>query len=487
MNITALFDSISLDKARIGNFLKGDISQIKKQLLAQKEINSEITDSDIAALLKALKSNPASFEVVLNNRILFNFFAKKDYPRKYFRTELDFVEIRKVKSFVDVFLANELKVFFTQNLEANKFSAISHLAEAQHYFPDSLNDSLKNYSLSKLNDAITILKPTYGNISKVLYIKDSHFFTFLNHIKDDEIEQKIMDLSLVITEFCKQDQNSELANKTFLAMNEYHAFDDDFAQKIAKNKDIADTKFEAYIPKKRNLTWVYVTVGFFVFIRIVFFVNTINFNKYTNDNVTYDEEIDYKTKSEAKKIDRYYTNMKFTIDSFRIFLADYKKLEIKQITQDISLKTGENPFQTFYQNEPAGESNNFIKVKNNTGYDMVLLENTVLYDSIKMPQSAHYIKTGDILEINFKHFETKTVFNLYLGKKWATFQTNSKHLFIRNHSIVEYRFSELIPAAMDILKTDYSFQNDATISYSKSGLNIDSKNTKINPLSETQK
>jgi hypothetical protein len=113
---------------------------------------------------------------------------------------------------------------------------------------------------------------------------------------------------------------------------------------------------------------------------------------------------------------------------------------------------------------------------------MVLLENTVLYDTIKVPRSAHYIKAGDNLEINFKSDYTKTIFNVYIGKKWATFQTNSKHLFIRNHSIVEYRFSELVPAAREILRTDYGFLNDAIISYSKGELSIDSPGATVNSL-----
>ncbi|MGC4040987.1 MAG: hypothetical protein QM710_09460 [Flavobacterium sp.] len=139
--------------------------------------------------------------------------------------------------------------------------------------------------------------------------------------------------------------------------------------------------------------------------------------------------------------------------------------------------------RTFYQNQPEGDSSNFIEVTNNTAYDMVLLENTVMYDSIKMPRSAHFIKAGDKLEINFNSGYTETIFNLYLGKKWASFQTTAnKNLFIRKQSIVEYRFSQLIPAAKDILHTDYNLINDAVISYSNGSLKVDSSGARINPL-----
>lgn len=481
MNIIALLESISLDKSEINLLAKTDFTRIKKQLVAQKELNPEIEDADITKLLKALKTNAESFQAVLNNRILFNFFANTEYPRSHFTNEFESVEIDKVKLFVQQFFSEELNSFFIQNLETNTFEGISILAEAKKYFPDQLNFIIKQHALDKLDDAIKIIKPPYGNFSKILYIKDRHFFSFLSQIKDQEIEQKVKDLFEAITSIFNQDSNSELANKTFLAINSYTAFDDGFTQKISKNKDIADTKFEAYIPKKRNLTWVYVVVGLFVFIRIVVFFNSHDFSNYTNDEVTYDDQTEYKP--EPRKIDRYYTNMKYAIDSFQVFLTSYKETDIKQLKQNSSIKTGDNPFETFYQNPPSGDSNHYITVTNNTIYDMVLLENAVLYDSIKMPKSAHFIKAGDNLEINFTSSYTETIFNLYVGKKWGTFQTETnKNLFIRNHSIVEYRFSELIPSAEEILETDYRFLNDAVIMYSNGNLKIDSQGILVNPL-----
>jgi hypothetical protein len=229
-----------------------------------------------------------------------------------------------------------------------------------------------------------------------------------------------------------------------------------------------------------------VVVGLFVFIRIVVFFNTHDFSNYSNDEVTYEDETEYKP--EPRKIDRYYTNMKYAIDSFQVFLTSYKETDIKQLKQSSSIKTGDNPFETFYQNPPSGDSNHYITVTNNTIYDMVLLENAVLYDSIKMPKSAHFIKAGDNLEINFTSSYTETIFNLYVGKKWGTFQTaTNKNLFIRNHSIVEYRFSELIPAAKEILSLDYNFINDAEITFTNGTINIESQGARINPLDKSKK
>jgi hypothetical protein len=481
MNIITLLESISLDKSRIGSFSTQDFAQLKIQLVAQKDIDPEIQDSDIDQLLKALKNEPESLQVVLNDRLLFNFFAKKSHPRKDFTDQFAYVEAEKVKSFIQLFLMEELNVFFSQNLEANTFEEIAVVAQAKNYFPDSLNFMLKQHSLDKLDDAIDALKPPYGNFSKILYIKDANFFALLNNIKDLEVEAKVEDFFHAISNFYKQNNSSELANKTFSAMDKYSPIDNAFSERIKKYKNIASHNYGAHIPKKKNLTWVYVVVGLFVFIRIVVFFSMTNFNGFEDNQVTYDDETEYKP--EPRKLDRYYTDMKYSIDSFQVFLTAYKESEIKKITQESSLKTGENPFETFYQNPPTADSNHFITVTNQTGYDMVLLENTVLYDSIKMPRSAHYIKAGDALEINFNTSYTETIFNMYIGKKWATFQTlTNKNLFIRNHSVVEYRFSQLIPKSNEILKTDYNFINDAVISYSNGGLNIDSEGARINPL-----
>jgi hypothetical protein len=486
MNIIALFELISLDKSKITTFTRQDFTVIKKQLLAEKENNSAIEDIHISNLLEALKKHSDSFDVILNNRVLFNFFAKKDYSRNQFSNQFDTIDKEKVKSFVQEFFGEELSLFFNQNLEINAFDKIGNLAEAQDYFPATLNFTLKQISLDKLDDTIAVLKPPYGNFSKIQFIKDPYFFVFLNQIKDQEIEDKIEKLLQLITAIYKQDTTSELANKTFLAMSSYKALDNDFTQILKRNKDIGESNFEAYKPKKKNRLWIYIFIGVFVFIRIVFFLNTYSFNKYSNDDdQNYNNETPYKP--EPRKIDRYYTNMRFAIDSFRVFLTEYKPSEIKQLTPNKSLKTGENPFETFYENPPTGDSNHYITVTNNTNYDMVLLENTVLYDTIKVPRSAHYIKAGDNLEINFKSDYTKTIFNVYIGKKWATFQTNSKHLFIRNHSIVEYRFSELVPTAKEILRTDYGFLNDAIISYSKGELSIDSPGARVNSLYRDKK
>ncbi|MGC4040986.1 MAG: hypothetical protein QM710_09455 [Flavobacterium sp.] len=353
MNIIALLEQISLDKSKIGILSREDFAQIKQQLTELRELNPEVGELETEQLLKALKSHPDTFQAVLNNRILFNFFTKKDLARKHFTNEHAAVENEKVRSFVQAFFGEELNLFFNQNLDANTFAEISSLAEAHNYLPDHLNFSLRQHSLDKLDDAIVALKPPYGNLSKVLYIRDGYFFAFLNQIKNEEIELKVTELFDTVSNFLRQDPNSELANKTFLAMNNYNALDPEFSKKIKSRKEFADTKFDAHIRKRKNLTWLYVLVGVVVFARIVFFIS-MKSKQYDYD--TYEDQ-DYNTQEvyneQPRQIDKYYTNMKQQIDSFQVFLTNFKNSEVKQLKQDIALKTGDNPFENFLS-KPTG-------------------------------------------------------------------------------------------------------------------------------------
>ncbi len=87
-----------------------------------------------------------------------------------------------------------------------------------------------------------------------------------------------------------------------------------------------------------------------------------------------------------------------------------------------------------------------------------------LFDTMKIPKAAYYIKAGKTIEVTTRETDAKSVFNFYIGKKLSSFQTNSNHIFVRNKSIIEYRFSELLPTTMTILRTDYSLINDTTVS-----------------------
>jgi hypothetical protein len=352
---------------------------------------------------------------------------------------------------------------FNQNIAENKFREINKLIEAEFVISEALVSELIQQTLNKLETARIALSPPYSDFSKILYLKEGAFYQFLNHIKNEEIEEKLKSVLLLIVKMYNQDPGSELAGKAFIAINNFKANDTELAELISKNKYSSDITVSPLISKRNRNYLIYAVVLIFVLVRAVIFFNVMK--PFSNNASNYNYNIPSEEyKSEPHKIDRYYTQMAFQIDSFFVFLADYKKDEIKQLTKIDDVGNGQNPFETFYQSMPNGESNNFIKIRNETGSDVILLENAMVHDTIKLPKAAYYIKSGKAIEVTKRTSNAASVFNFYLGKQLATFQTNSKHLFVRNHSVIEYRFSELIPYAKEILETDYSIRDDASIS-----------------------
>jgi hypothetical protein len=360
---------------------------------------------------------------------------------------------------------------FYQNIAENKFKEINRLIEAEPSLSETLLSELTQQVVSKLEAARIALSPPYSDFSKILYLREGDFYRFLNHLKSQEIEEKLKSVLVLISQMYNQDPSSELACKALIAVNNFKADDAELMELINKNKFSSEIQPTPFLSKRNRNYLIYAVVLAFVAIRVVIFFNVMK--PFQNNAADYNYDIPTEEyKAPPQKLDRYYTQMKFRIDSFFVFLADYKKAEIKQLTRIDNIQTGENPFETFYQSMPQGESNNFIKVKNNTDFDMILLENATIYDTIKLPKAAYYIKSGKTVEVTKVASDANSVFNFYLGKQLATFQTNSKHLFIRNHSVIEYRFCELLPVTKEILETDYNLRNDASISLKNGILQI---------------
>jgi hypothetical protein len=146
--------------------------------------------------------------------------------------------------------------------------------------------------------------------------------------------------------------------------------------------------------------------------------------------------------------------MRFKIDSFQVFLTQFDPSKITQVKPKDPLVTGSNPFTTFYNDPPANaEMKTFQIIRNKSDYEVIVLEHIVVYDSIKMPTKAHYIKPFSTLQLNTSD-QAKRILNFYAGRKLASFQDPTKHYFIGNHSEVEYRFSVLAPNAKALLQED---------------------------------
>jgi len=473
MNIIQLFETLAIDKSRIGALSQDDFSTIENVLLIEKENNQLISDISITNFLNALKFHSESFRAIFENRILYNFFTNKDKPRDFFKPETVNNDVDKIKTFVGLFFGSEIKTLFNQSFEENQFYKASILAEAFPYFPDTITYYILFEAKDRLDIAHSKLIPPYSDLSKIEYLKDNNFYTFLNNIKTPKLEEKLHSVLELLINVYKENPYSEIAGKAFSSMGSYHALDENIAKKITIYREKGLRYYKPFAPKKKNRTWIYIVVGAFVLLRIGFFISSNDlFN--SSNNSENESSINNESYNEnGSTLDPYYSEMKFKIDSFHTFLAEFNASEIKDFTINSALKSGENPFETFYKNVEKSESSDFVRVKNTSVYDMVLLENNVIYDSIKMPVTAYYLKAGENATLN--SVASNAVFNIYIGKNLASFKTNSNHLFIRNHSLVEYRFKELAPQTKDLLKADFYFDDDVTINFNNGDIKIDSR------------
>ncbi len=474
MNIIEIAVLLSVDAVKIGTYTKTELAEMAAFLEEHKKNQPTLTDESVSRFFNALrlKKNIVPLQAVLANRALFNFFAKKNLSRKQF-PDPKAHENEDVKRFIQTYLIDDLQPKVLDSIKANDFQEISLLMEAHELLPDRISEKILYYANEKLDLAIRTLKPPFGDFSQILYIRDAHFFVFLNGLKSEALEEKVKVFFSTLMNMYIADKSSELARRTFTAMKNYEALDAGLYKEIGMLKESAELNFKPFAVNRKKYYWIYAIVGLLVSIRLwLFFGDLSEMNSQYDSYQNYDS---YETEKEPRKLDPYYTEMKFRIDSFRIFLAEYNHDQIRRLTKISDIKTGQNPFETFYQNEPTGDSNNYLTIKNKSNYDMVLLENAVLYDSIKIPRTAHFVKAGESVEVNFNSEDAKAIFNVYVGKKMATFQTESNHLFIRNGSIVEYRFSELVPNVKEVMETGYILKNDANLDFVNGRLRVDSK------------
>ncbi len=460
MNIIEIASWLELEKKNLNTLSESDFLAMESKLSVEKESNANLNEQTIKSFFKAIKNYPNTFYDVMNNRVWFNFLAKKNYSRKQFTDSIQLSSKREIRFFVQTFLMNEINPYVLKKIDVNDYEEINSLTEEKDFFPEDILNEIIIKVTQKLDLASATLKHSAGDLSKIQYVKDYNFFLFLNGLKDPIIEEKVKTVFTAAKNLYKMFKGSELAKNIFTAMDNYKPLDSSFSDSITKYKGYSEENYKPFQINKNRKYIPLAIVGLLVLIRVGFLIRDISKIDFVLDS---SEEDMYEYEAEPPKIDRYYTNMKHRIDSFRVFLVKYNPAEIRRLTQINNFKSGQNPFETFYESQPAEESSTFIKVRNSSGYDMILLENIMAYDTIKMPVTSHFIKAGETVEINFTSSERETVFNAYIGKKLATFQTESNHLFIRRGSIVEYRFSELIPNAEELIKKDLYLKNDTTL------------------------
>ncbi len=105
MNIISVANSLSLKNKSLAELSDLEINEL------DKKIDDEGINVDKKAFLKALKNYPNSFQFVLNDKSLFNFFADKNLHKNQFSNDNLIVDIREIQFFLKTFLFDEISFF----------------------------------------------------------------------------------------------------------------------------------------------------------------------------------------------------------------------------------------------------------------------------------------------------------------------------------------------------------------------------------------
>ncbi|MFN7331490.1 MAG: hypothetical protein ACK5SB_00685 [Flavobacterium sp.] len=317
------------------------------------------------------------------------------------------------------------------------------------FFREDLVQGILRKCTQKIDFAVSQFHNSRTDTARIAYIKTSSFYRFLNFFTTPELDDKIRTLLNSVVD-AYNDKTHSSADTVMVAMAVYKPFDEELEETLRNNRDVVFGNPNTTSRSTSGFNWRV----FFVIVFILFKVAVIS-NRCDNDSNTTPVEFEgLKIDSSQVKIDRYYTQMRFKIDSFQVFLTQFDPSKITQVKPKDRLVTGSNPFTTFYNDPPANaEMKTFQIIRNKSDYEVIVLEHIVVYDSIKMPTKAHYIKPFSTLQLNTSD-QAKRILNFYAGRKLASFQDPTKHYFIGNHSEVEYRFSVLAPNAKALLQED---------------------------------
>ncbi len=475
MNIIELLDQQYLGNTVANQLNDIDFAAILHQIEVDKITNSMVDTYLLSQLTLAITNYKEELRFILNDTILFNFFSKKEIPNNGFPAKSNPLNEDKIKSFIRVFLSQELVLFLDQNRSQDNFEKLVQLIPIYQYFPEEIILQLQQKSYDKIEFAIQTLSSPNNDLSKILYLKKTSFYDFLSHFSCAELDDKITLLLDKVLEVFMINKKSEFAGTTIVSMYNYNPTRADLLEKIKKNRNLVYDERTSSGGSTSRYSWKAAIIVLLVLVRLVFLVIKLSSNHSRN---TYDNHesiaIDTIIEESPKKLDPYYVNMQRKIDSFQVFLVDYNKEEIQYAKYNDTIKTGENPFENVYKNSSLPSNGSPVFFKNKTQYDVILFENPLAFDSIKMPGRAYFIKSGSTFKLDDVPLQLHRVYNFYIGKKLASFVTHSRHIFVRNQSVMEPRFTELLPDSKAILKKDYQFDSNVTIKENKGKISITS-------------
>ncbi|RXR24395.1 hypothetical protein [Flavobacterium stagni] len=473
MNIIRLFENLQLDHNRTHEFTEDEIIRIEKQVNVEKRLNPDIDVNVASQLTEALRNYPHTFYFVIQERVLYNFFAGTTYGYDRFQTPVEADNWHEIQIFFEKYLLTDLSFFLEQKIADNQFDAVKEIMEYSHFFPEEFLLTLQRKAIQKIEFAVNQLMNPASTSSHIDYCKTSSFFNFLSQLTSPEMDEKVKILLNRVVDIYNSNNQHPQAGSIMVAMASYRPFDEDLEETLLGNRNVVLGKSHSKKSYFSSFSWKTFGIILIILLKIAFAANRCSGSSSSTYEPT--NQLETTVEEAPPTTDRYYTDMHFKIDSFKVFLTHFDPAKITQVKPIEKIVTSSNPFTTFYNDQvsSAGDER-FQRIQNKTNYDVIVLENVIVYDSIKMPAKAFYIKANESFQLNTSDYN-KRILNFYVGRNLASFQDPSRHYFIGNHSNVEYRFTELAPNAKELIDKDCRFEGPIELREEKGKVEVFTK------------
>lgn len=248
MNIIELFENATIYKENATGFTFDDTVKVQKQIEIERSQNPNIDSNLASSLTLAMNEYPNELLFISNNRVLYNFFAKKNHSRNRFSSDVvPSVSVDAVKSFISKFLADDLDAFFEEKMLKNRFDDIEDFLSAKDYLPQSSLDKLNQKLSDKFDGVLAALEKdlTSADVLSMNFIKHRSFYDLLSHFRSPENDVKIQKLlNLMSSMLVSFGIKSEFLNPMMIAMGNYKAVDYNLENLLKTNKEqtIANTQ-----------------------------------------------------------------------------------------------------------------------------------------------------------------------------------------------------------------------------------------------------
>lgn len=470
MNIISLFEALQLNKSVVQHLSAETVPQIEKEILEQ---SSAVFDAKTTEeLLLVIKNYPNEFSFIINTREWYNYFAQTNYSRNEFPFQyVSTTNQEKMRAFIGLYLEPDLVLKAQQNIQQNQFEELVKLLENKAFIPEKTQRNWNGLANEKIDFALARINETINQSADISYIKKRDFYEFLSHFKSIEMDEKVRLLSFKMDKLYRRNSRLALAHETLFALSYYEPFEKELAHELLHYRSKVEYKKANSSSQSRpSWQWLGLALGVIALIGIALFIfKMTDLSDSSPNNVS--PELNTSTEP---VLDRYYTNMKPKIDSLNRYLVDYDKSSCLNLRYP-TVQTGDNPYEFLFNNDSYSKISTGITIHNQSDFDVVVFEKAILYDSIKMPQQAIFIRSKQSVALTTLGEVSNRVFSFYAGKKLATFHAQNELPIVVKNSIEEPRFRELASNAQSLLSTDYYLNSDLFIKSENSKAVLDAK------------